>query len=801
MDHIEQILEGISGGFFALDPQLRFTYWNRAAEDGTGLKREDVLGKNVFEVFPNAESAELGEKYRLAMQTKTFQSIETSYRDDRFEAWYDVRIYPTETGLSVLFQDITEKKRQERQKEALLQVSHAINSAQHLDDLCIEAADKIAHFMGVPSKFVCIYHFDPRRKLLHLLAPMLTEIPNASEDVLYKIVHEAEASVAVRTVLSKQPIVTDELVRGSIAPYLLNEIEEHRLKTLIALPLLVQNDVQGVLEVLSTKDDAYAGGELGLLAVIANELAIGMSRKELLREITVKNVELEQEKLKTEEANETLKKFLATFSHELRAPLNSIVGFSEFLAEDFQTLPPAQIQEFMKNVQVSGKHLQQLINDILDLSKIEAGKLELHVESYPVSYFSDTVRRVLQSAIESKKIDLCFEVASDIDQLVVDQTRLKQILVNLVSNAVKYSDVGGRVTVGVRRVDNEIEVDVTDQGTGIKPEDLPRLFRPFQQARRGGILKEGTGLGLAITKRLVELHGGHIWAESEWGKGSTFRFRIPMVLPGEVTGLPHELLSAISGHVGKEDRKHRILIVEDNQQAAQLIEKCLQDAGYETEIARDGVEGIEKAKQLKPDVITLDLILPLKDGWQVMKELKRHPICKDIPVIIISITDEKKLGFSLGAAAYFVKPINRGELVETVKRVPLRRAGDKEHPRVLIIDDDKTAADLMEVMLEAEGYDVHKCYNGRDGLKLAQSEEPDLIILDLIMPEVSGFNVAYQLKRHSKTRSIPIIILTSMDIDEHTKEQLQGFVSGLMTKSRFTKRDLLREINSIEKSR
>ncbi len=796
----EEILEGISGGFFALDCNYVFTYWNRAAEEGTGLKREDVLGKNVFEIFPNAKDAELGEKYRLAMEKKLYQSFETSYRDERFEAWYDIRIYPTDSGISVFFQDITEQKRQQRQKEMLMEVSHVINIAPHLDELCLSAGERIAEFMEIPSKFVCIYRYDSRSALLHLMAPSLVDV-RVDPEVEHQIVHEKSTTIAVQTALARKVIVTDELARSSIAAYFLTETDQLKLRTLISIPLMVQNELQGVLEVLSPKVDRYVEEELKLLSIIANELSIGMSRKRLMDEITIKNIELENEKKKTDDANETLKRFLATFSHELRAPLNAIVGFSEILTSDMKMLPPEKVQDFMKNINVSGKHLQGLINDILDLSKIEAGKMELHVEAYPVSFFKESIERVMQAAMQEKNVSLEFRVAPDVDQLVVDQTRFKQILVNLVSNAVKYSNRDGRVTVSVKRFVNEIEVEVKDEGVGIKPEDLAKLFHAFQQGKNAKGAKEGTGLGLVITKRLVELHGGHITVESEWGRGSTFRFRIPMIVAGEVVESADQLIRMMGEQPAMlpNGEKPLVLIIEDNNQAGQLIQMYLQEAGYRTEIAKDGAEGIEKAKRLKPNIITLDMIMPIKDGWQVLKELKRHPICKDIPIIIISITDEKKLGFSMGAVDYFVKPVNKDELLSALQKIPMKMPAKKQHPKVLIIDDDKTAAELIQVILEAEGYEVIKTMNGKEGVRLAGSENPDLIILDLIMPDISGFNVAYQLKQQPITRNTPIIILTSMDVDEDTKEQMAGFISTIMSKSRFTKKDLLREISAIEK--
>ncbi|HSG27787.1 MAG TPA: HAMP domain-containing sensor histidine kinase, partial [Candidatus Krumholzibacterium sp.] len=467
------------------------------------------------------------------MEKRTFRSIVTPYRDERFEAFYDIRIYPTESGISVFFQDITEEKRTERQKEMLMEVSHVINVAPHLDDLCLNAGERIAAFMEIPPKFVCIYRYDSRSAMLHLMAPSLVDV-RVDPEIEHQIVHEKTQTIAVQTALSRQTIVSDELSRSSIAAYFLTETETLRLRTLISLPLMVQNELQGVLEVLSPKVDRYVDEELKLLTVISNELAIGMSRKRLMDEITVKNIELENEKKKTDDANETLKRFLATFSHELRAPLNAIVGFSEILTADLHNLPAEKVRDFMKNINFSGRHLQGLINDILDLSKIEAGKMELHVEAHPVSYFRENVERVMQAALQEKNVTLQFDISPEIDQLVVDQTRFRQVLVNLVSNAIKYSHKNGKVLLRVRRFVNEIEFCIIDEGVGIKPEDMPRLFHAFQQGRNGRNQKEGTGLGLVITKKLIELHGGQITVESEWGKGTTFRFRIPMVLAGGV---------------------------------------------------------------------------------------------------------------------------------------------------------------------------------------------------------------------------------------------------------------------------
>ena len=801
----KNILESITGGFFALDSEFCITYWNKAAEMGTGLTSLEVLGKNVFEVFPNAKEAELGEKYRIAMATRTFQSIETSYKDDRFEAWYDFRIYPTENGLSVFLQDITEKKTEERRKEIMVEISHAINTSRHLDELCIRAAEKIALLFDIPSHLVCVYLYDPRGNEIRLVAPALIEV-DFPPDVVHQRVAADAPHPAARVAAMLGPIVTERIAEGTVGPLFPEEIASLHVKTLVVIPLLVQGEVQGVLEFYSIKQQGFIGQALDLLSVVANDLAGGMSRKRLVDELRTKNIELESQTQKTVEASDTLKKFLATFSHELRSPLNSIIGFSELLTKQLDGLPPETVQEFMKNITTSGRHLQQIINDILDLSKIEAGKMDLHIASYPISYFEEGVRGVLAAAIAAKNIRLEFTFAADIEELVVDQTRFKQILINLVSNAVKFSHPGGTVRVTSQRVDNDLRFTVEDEGIGMRSEDMTSLFKPFKQADNGREMNhEGIGLGLAITKKLVELHGGSIWAESEVGRGTTIAFTIPLIVDAGsermmqagmlLETLQRENRSRTSGD------KPLALIIEDGPQAAELLKLYIESAGYRVEIARNGVDALDMAKTLHPNVITLDLMLPTKDGWQVLKELKRHPLCKQIPVIIVSILDEKNLGFSLGAVDYFVKPVNRDDLVQALDRVHLLPRTDRQSPSVLVIDDDRAAVDLIQVILENEGYRVFKAFQGKEGVEMAAREHPDLIILDLIMPDVSGFNVAYQLKQIPATRGIPIIILTSMDIDEETQERLGAHVTSLMSKGSFTKKDLLREIGNIESAR
>ena len=802
---LEGILEGIIGGFFALNDQFEITYWNKAAETGTGLASSEVLGKNVFEVFPNAAGATLGEKYKLAMDTKTFQSFETSYKDDRFEAWYDVRIYPADDGISVFFQDITDKKRDQWQKEALVEISKTINTARHLDELCVLVAEKIAALFEIPSWLVCVYLFDPRGNEIRLVAPSYVD-EEFSQDVVHQRVEAGSRYLPAQAAHQKDTIVTDQIQESTLGAARLLEIQAAHLQSLIVKPLIVQGELQGILEVPTIKQKDFVSSDLEILSVIANELAGGMIRKRLMDELRSKNLELESQTQKAVDASDTLKKFLATFSHELRSPLNSIIGFSELLASQMHELPPESVQEFMRNITTSGQHLQQIINDILDLSKIEAGKLDLHIASYPVEYFRESVERVLAGPIKEKSIKLEFDLSAEFDEIVVDQTRFKQILINLISNAVKFSSLGGTIRVSMQRVGNDIQFEVNDTGIGMRPEEMEILFKPFRQAASNkGMNSQGMGLGLAITKKLIELHGGSIRVASEWQKGTTVSFKIPMIIDATSEKILQAgmLLDALQRENFAKDPnvKPLALIVEDSLQAAELLRLYVESAGYRVEVARDGVQAVDMAKRLHPNVITLDILLPVKDGWEVLKELKRHPLCKNIPIIIVSIIDEKNLGFSLGAVDYFVKPVNKHDLLQAIERVHILPKTEHHIPSVLVIDDDRAATDLIQVILENEGYRVLKAFQGKDGVEVAAREHPDLIILDIIMPEMSGFSVAYQLKHIPATRSIPIIVLTSMEIDEDTQTQLGTYVAGLMSKSSFTKRDLLREITNIESLR
>ena len=503
--------------------------------------------------------------------------------------------------------------------------------------------------------------------------------------------------------------------------------------------------------------------------------------------------ELQAAKEAAEYADRAKSDFLANMSHELRTPLNAIIGFAEILQDEIIGPIRPEQRELVVDIHTSGRHLLNMINDILDLSKIEAGTMDLDFETFSVVDTMEEVNTIVNALASKKRIHLIQEFDQDIS-VTADKTKFKQILYNLLANGVKFTNEGGRVTTKLESSDNSLLVRVIDTGVGISSEDQEMLFQAFTQVDTSKArAHEGTGLGLALTKRLVELHGGEIWVESTIGEGSTFSFTLPT--QRHVTSSPARMPSNLPSTANNRT----ILVAEDNEQAAHLLGIYLTEAGYHVECATDGEAAIAKAAEIKPFAITLDIMLPKKDGWQVLKALKANPDLQSIPVIIVSITEERQLGFGLGAVDHLVKPIEKTALLASLRS--LRLPDQDGSVRILIIDDDPQAIRLLSTILDSEGYDVLKAYGGQEGIDLALAEAPTLIILDLAMPEVDGFQVVKRLAEDPEGCDIPIVICTAMDLTDEEKDCLNGQIQSVIEKTGNVRQKLLEAIKRIERFR
>jgi len=477
-------------------------------------------------------------------------------------------------------------------------------------------------------------------------------------------------------------------------------------------------------------------------------------------------------------ASQAKSDFIASMSHELRTPLSAILGFSELMrsepqAGDGRTVP----EEWIDHIHTAGQHLLSLINDVLDLAKVEAGRLELEATTFDLDTLVRETIAGLRPLADRKAIEVSFTASEDLATFSADRGRVRQVLYNLLSNAIKFTPDGGRILVAAERSGDETRLSVEDTGPGISAADRELIFEEFRQVGDISGRREGTGLGLALARRLVEAHGGRIELVSEVGSGSRFTAVFPTIEAPQPEPAPLPPAPRPAPIAAAE-----ILIIEDDPSAVRLLRAFLEDDGYAVRVAADGPAGIEAARESSPTAIILDVILPGTDGWEVLRELKADEALRDIPVVIVTIVDERGLGLALGAVDYFLKPIDRGALLARLARYRLSPAPSGKVMRVLAVDDDPAALDLVDAALGPEGYDVVRAGGGREAIEAAQREPFDLVVCDLMMPEVDGFEVVHALKRDPTTADTPVLILTAHPLSAADKQRLNGEILAIVTK-------------------
>jgi signal transduction histidine kinase/DNA-binding response OmpR family regulator len=501
-------------------------------------------------------------------------------------------------------------------------------------------------------------------------------------------------------------------------------------------------------------------------------------------------------------ANTTKSQFLASMSHELRTPLTAIIGFSEMLLSEAQAEQKQEQAEDLTRINDSATHLLGLINDILDLSKVEAGKMELHLEDFDVLNLVAGVRNTIEPLAHKKTNRLVVDCPADIGSMRADQTKVRQALLNLLSNANKFTD-HGVVSLKVLREDVEagngdgaavndhvsrITFHVSDTGIGMTPEQMSRLFQAFSQADSSTARKYGgTGLGLAITRQFCEFMGGTVEVQSEPGKGSTFTMRLPANVTRPKTAEPRR--SSPSSTVSSNGPC--VLVIDDDPNAHRLIERTLKDEGYSLHFASNARDGLRLARELHPAAITLDVMMPETDGWSVLSSLKADPALARIPVIMVTIVSEKEMGFALGASEYLRKPIDRNELILVLKRLLKDQPGS-----VLLVEDDANLREMLRRTLESERWPVGEAEHGRAALEQIRARKPAVIVLDLMMPVMDGFELLAELHANEEWRTIPVVVITAMDLGPEDRRRLAGLTQRIVEKGRFVREDLAREIRS-----
>ena len=662
-----------------------------------------------------------------------------------------------------LFQELQERGRQLAHSvdelQALGEVSQAVSSSLDLDEVLTTIVTRAAELSQADGG--SIFEFEPSTSefVLRTCSGTSGTLEHALRDLRIKLGETFMGEAAASGVVQQAPDLEAEPADPHIDMLL-----RHGWRSMVAVPLRRKDEIIGALIVRRKTKGALPAATVALLETLASQSVVAILNARVFRELETKTNELEV-------ASQHKSEFLASMSHELRTPLNAVIGFSDVLLDRmFGDLNERQ-DEYVRDIRTSGRHLLDLINEILDLSRVEAGRMDLDLDAVSLEDALEHGVAMIRERAGAHGIAVEVQIEPGLGAVHADELKLKQVVVNLLSNAVKFSTDGGSVTVTAGRVDDDAHVSVRDTGIGIARDQQERIFEAFQRGgRTPSASAEGTGLGLTLSKQLVDLHGGRLWMESEPGVGSMFSFSIPLV--AVAAGGVGEA-GARSGEAGL------VLVVEDDRSSADLLRVYLEDAGYAVAVARDGAEGLDLARRLEPAAVILDLLLPKLNGWELIARLKDDPATSEVPLVIVSMLDEQGAGFALGVNEYLVKPVARPQLLDALSHCI---SESRDARTVVAIDDDVIDLDLLEAVLAPEGWVVVRATGGAEGVRAVRRERPAVVVLDLLMPGVDGFAVVDQLRADPIVGDVPIVVLTSKDVTRADQERLNGRITALARK-------------------
>jgi len=701
---------------------------------------------------------------------------------------------------------LDELERNQKAKSDYSEFITLINKNPTLNEISEAALDKIVHTSGFTIGALYLVGDDK-------LSLLSANGYNGKKEIL-----KDEFDFYDKLIVDKK---TCEIDSDGELPVISSGMLSFKLRYLLIVPVIYNNKTIAVLELGSINKPSDESKDY--IGKIKDQLAIGLTNAKALmqlegfvqelkklnqdyqkqneqiksqndkllqlhNELKKQAAELEVQKQKAEESTNLKSQFLASMSHELRTPMNSILGLTELILEKAELND--KNRERLEVVLNSGRRLMTLINDILDLSKIEAGKMEIREEDISLEELISEITGSVKPLVMNKNVR--FEVVKNTNMGVIvntDRGKIVQVLINLIGNAIKFTDKGS-VSLRVNRSDDELVFDVIDTGIGISEEDQKVIFEEFRQADGTTTRKYGgTGLGLTICKKIAKLLNGELSLKSKIGEGSTFTFKVPLKLTDKTTPIKGERIN-----VDKliKNRKNPILVIDDDQEVRYTIGQYLTSKGYDVIFAENGTKGVQMAIDQQPFAITLDVMMPHKDGWSVLKDLKENEVTKDIPVIMISINGDKKVGYGLGAFEYFIKPISAEKLLSAFTR--LENLANKRIRKIVIVDDDELEFEKFKREFKNEDIMIEYIQDSEFAFNKISEVQPDLIILDLMMPKVDGITLSYKLKSNIKTKHIPILISTAKDLSEEERTKLSNIVEDIAIKSKGHPLDVLKVV-------
>ncbi|HET7089294.1 MAG TPA: GAF domain-containing protein [Anaerolineae bacterium] len=674
-----------------------------------------------------------------------------------------------------LYQDVRARV---NELTALTRIGRRLAASLQLEEVLNTIVEEAINITPADRGSIALY--DPIRDALELR--VLIGFPEAAlrtiRDNTYTVLQRGDG-LHGRLLTTGQAVLVNDVL--SDPAYI---IADSDTRAELIVPIRQGETLLGALNLESPHAYAFGEPDQRLIEALADQAAVAIANARAYEaERAALDRMREVDRLKTQ--------FLANMSHELRTPLNSIIGFSRVILRGIDGPLTEMQQADLTAIHNSGQHLLGLINDVLDLSKIEAGKMELASEDIDLA---EVVRGVMSTAIaliKDRKIELHQEIPPDLPLVRADPRRIRQVVLNLVSNAAKFTETG-RITTRVIVGTTEVWVSVVDTGIGIQPDKLEHIFEEFTQVDPSTTRKAGgTGLGLAISRKFVEMHGGRIWAESQMGVGSTFTFTLPLARPALHTDSDTDDTDTTLPL--PEPGRPLILCIDDDPEVITLYRRFLEKQGYQVIGLRDTERAVQEAARLKPATIILDVLMPAerRDGWSILAELKSTPATRDIPIVVCTIVEDQNKGFALGAADYLVKPVSESDLMRALDRASFSKAIHT----VLVVDDELDAIRLLRRMLEGRpGVNVIEAQGGAMGIAAAQTYQPDLVLLDLMMPDIDGFAVLETIRGNRHTHDIPVIVVTAKDVTEEDRARLHGKVVAMLNKGALDSERLMNEI-------